>query len=262
MIFKTNFIAIPINTEIATFVLMRLSWKEIMKPYPPSSLISIASAPYRRADLFAYFKARFKLQVDPAFRVILARRLLNDSARVLDLGCGQGLLASWLRAAQISSNTSQWPTSIYGIERSAGDIHRAQRALLSDNAGGIKLTFKTCDLRTAELPDNDATVLLDVLHYLDYSAQEELLRRIKSALIKDGLLLTRIGDADGGLRFHFSTWFDKTVLFTRGDGFAPLYCRPLREWLSFFSSLHFKTEIIPMKKGTPFANVMLLSRAQ
>lgn len=60
---------------------------------PPAA---ISVAPGR----FAYHFARGKLGGDPVFLALLERGLLSDRARILDLGCGQGLLAAWLLAAR------------------------------------------------------------------------------------------------------------------------------------------------------------------
>jgi 2-polyprenyl-3-methyl-5-hydroxy-6-metoxy-1,4-benzoquinol methylase len=67
---------------------------------PNTALLDAACEPYRNAGRFAYYFARGKLRGDPVYRAILESGLLLGRARVLDLGCGQGLLAAWLRAAE------------------------------------------------------------------------------------------------------------------------------------------------------------------
>ena len=62
-----------------------------------ASLIGAASAYYRPAGQFAWRFARGKLAGDPAYRALLAQGLLAGRSRLLDLGCGQGLLAAWLQ---------------------------------------------------------------------------------------------------------------------------------------------------------------------
>ena len=72
-------------------------------------LLDFACEPYRRAGRFAYHFARGKLGSDPVFRAILEHGLLTDRVRILDLGCGQGLLTAWLKAAQLCYQTGSWP---------------------------------------------------------------------------------------------------------------------------------------------------------
>ena len=62
------------------------------------ALLDAASAPYRRAGPFAWRFARGKLGMDPVFRYLLCEGLIPPHAHVLDIGCGQGLLASLLRS--------------------------------------------------------------------------------------------------------------------------------------------------------------------
>ncbi|MDQ2927836.1 MAG: methyltransferase type 11, partial [Pseudomonadota bacterium] len=63
------------------------------------TLVETASAPYARGGRFALHFARGKLRWDPVFHHLIGRGLVGPSSRVLDIGCGQGLLASLLAAA-------------------------------------------------------------------------------------------------------------------------------------------------------------------
>src|ERR1700761_6316296 len=102
------------------------------------SLINKASAPYRQAGRFAYRFARGKLSADPVFTALLERGLLRGHDRILDLGCGQGLLSNWLRSAHDDYRIGSWPIgwpppptpkSIRGIELMLRDVERARDAL-------------------------------------------------------------------------------------------------------------------------------------
>jgi SAM-dependent methyltransferase len=228
-----------------------------------NALVETASAPYRPAGRFAWHFARGKLSADPVFTALLARGLIPDAARVLDLGCGQGLLAAWLRAAEQVHARGAWPAQwpgapravrVHGIELMASDVRRAQAAL------GADADIIRGDVRNAGLPNADVVVILDVLHYLDYAAQEDVLARVRSALAPRGLLLLRVGDADGGLPFRISAWVDRAVTFVRGHRLERLYCRPLAQWRAMLERLGFRVEVLPMSQGTPFANVLLVGR--
>jgi SAM-dependent methyltransferase len=226
-------------------------------------LIDRASQPYRTAGRFAYHFARGKLGGDPMFLNILARDLIPDKARILDLGCGQGLLAAWLLAARQLHQAGEWPAGwpvpgqaadIRGVDLLHSDVQRAQAAL------GKPARFEQGDMREVDFGQADVVVIMDVLHYVDIPAQEEILRRVRAALPANGLLLTRVGDAGAGLRFRLSNWVDRSVAFFRGVRLPPTHCRPLQEWIQAVESLGFSVETAGMNGDLPFANVMLIAR--
>ncbi|MGH9649744.1 MAG: hypothetical protein ACRD3I_04650, partial [Terriglobales bacterium] len=147
----------------------------------------------------AWHFARGKLARDPAFLGLLERGLIPDNARILDLGCGQGLLASWLLSARALFEAGHWPTqwpaapkpkAYRGVELMPRDVRRARRAL------GGRAEFVSADLRTADFGKSDAVVILDVLHYIEYSAQGDVLSRVRDALVPAR------GAADAGGKRH------------------------------------------------------------
>jgi hypothetical protein len=227
------------------------------------ALLDAASAPYRSAGRFAWHFARGKLSRDPIFFGLLERGVIPDADRLVDLGCGQGLLASWLRAARDLYEQGAWPVTwpappklgtIWGLELMTKDVGRARAAL------GDAAQFAVGDIRDADVGAADAVVILDVLHYIDYAAQEAVLRRVRAALPAKGVFVTRVGDAAGGLPFRLSNWVDHTAAFLRGHRLVEFHCRPLRDWQATLEDLGFSVETTPMCQGTPFDNVMLVAR--
>lgn len=233
-----------------------------------TSLVNSAAAPYRVAGTYAWRFARGKLGGDPAFAALLSRGLLTGRTRLLDIGCGQGLLTAWLLAAQGAQQQGRWPAGwpaapafshVRGIELMAHDVRRADQALQHAVQAG-QASFVAADMCAADFGAVDAVVILDVLHYVPIPAQDEVLRRVRAALSPDGVLLLRIGDAAAGLPFKISNWVDFVVTTLRGHRMTRLHCRPLAEWQQALCALGFKVEILPMSCGTPFANVMLVAR--
>jgi SAM-dependent methyltransferase len=225
-------------------------------------LLRAASDPYRVAGRYAYHYARGKLAHDPVFEAILARGLLTRCARVLDLGCGQGLLAALLVAARGAWNSGAWPdhwppapqpSIIRGIELVARYVERAHRALM------CRAEFVSGDVRIVDFGSADGIVILDVLHYLDYADQRAILQRAHKALSGGGILLLRVGNAAGGIRFALGKWVDQMVLLVSGRGLKALHCRSLAEWRNLLSSTGFASETVPMNSGTPFANVLIIA---
>lgn len=225
-----------------------------------NALIDHAAARYRRAGRFAFHWGRSKLRHDPVFVEILARGLLNGRRTILDLGCGQGLLAAWLRsAAQLATQwPSQWPAPpqpqrIVGIDLMPGDIDRARRALQGE------AEFAVGDIRATAFEPSEAVVILDVLHYIEVEAQLAVLHRVRAALPSDGVLVTRIGNAAGGFGFRFSVWVDRVMLWLRGHRNSRLYTHSLPQWQSMLRQCGFDSEAFPIDAG-PFANVLLVAR--
>lgn len=230
-----------------------------------AALIDAAAAPYRQAGHFAWHFARGKIRADPAFMGLLRRGLIAPDARVLDLGCGQGLLASTLLAAASLHTRGHWPADwptapsgvqVRGIELMYRDVERAQRAI-----GSLAL-IEQGDIRAVPFGAADAVVILDVLHYIPQEDQDAVLARVRAALTSDGMLLLRVADASAGLRFKVGSWVDRAVIVARGHGLQELHCRPLEEWIATLERLGFRVAAVPMSEGTPFANVLLVGRCR
>ena len=124
-------------------------------------LIDRATTPYRAAGRFAWHFARGKLGADPVFAGLLEHGLIPDQARVLDIGCGQGLLASWLLSAHAMHAAGDWPAhwpaapaprALHGIELMPKDVERARRAL------GDAAVFTAADMCRADFGEADAVI--------------------------------------------------------------------------------------------------------
>lgn len=228
-----------------------------------------ACEPYRRAGRFAWHFARGKLGRDPVFRGLLERGDLAGRGRVVDIGCGQGLLASLLQTCADAAEQGRWPaawapapraTAYTGIELMPRDVHRAQASV-----GHLALAprFVCADMRRAELPDCDLVVILDVLHYVNHHDQAELLARVRRALGTDGRLVMRVGDMASPRGFAASQWVDRVVTLVRGHRVPPTWGRRVADWKQLLQSLGFaRVQVVPMSRGTPFANVMLVAEGR
>ena len=230
-------------------------------------LLDLATEPYRHTGLFNYHWARGKLWGDPIFAALLERPVLPDGARILDLGCGRGLLAAWLLGAERLAALGEWRTSpapptglrFRGIELMEREAICGNQAL--QPLHGERVQLSGGDMRDTELGDTDVIAILDVLHYVSYADQDRMLDRIRAALSAGGLFVTRIGDADGGMRFAFSQAVDACMAFIQGHRLARMWCRPLPQWTRALERRGFAVEAVPMSGGTPFANIMLIARA-
>jgi SAM-dependent methyltransferase len=225
------------------------------------ALANDAAVRYRPAGRFAYHFARGKLTRDAAFAHILEHGLLARSGRILDLGCGQGLLAALLEAARAHRDAwpSDWPlppdpAAYLGIDVHRRDIDRARQSV-----DGIA-RFACADIRSTTFEPADTIVLLDVLHYFDFDAQNEVLSRARAALDGDGMLLLRVADESSTSRHRFTIAVDRIVMALRRHRVGRLYARPLTAWIRALEALDFEVTATPMPSGLPFANVLLVAR--
>ena len=227
------------------------------------ALVAAASAPYRPSGRHAYHFARNKLGGDAVFRHVLEHGLIAPGARILDLGCGQGLLASVLRAAGRAAQEGRWPAGwapapvdahVTGIELMAHDVARAETAL------GADATIICGDMREAAFPPADVVVIFDALHYLGAAEQDQVLERVRGALGPGGTLLLRVGDTAARRRFAFGQWVDRITMAVRGGGFGQLTGRPVAGWRDSLVRLGFDVDVYPMSGRPPFANLLLVGR--
>ena len=230
-----------------------------------TALHAAACAPYRPVSRWAWHWARGKLQHDPVFRGLLERGDLPAGARVVDIGCGQGLIASLLQACDDAQRGGHWPDAwpvrssaiaYTGIELMQKDVARAAAAL---STLPLAPRFVCADMCAAALPECDVMVILDVLHYVDHTAQDSVLRRVRDALAPRGRLLLRVGDAGAIRGFAASQWVDRIVTRARGHRVPPTWGRPLRAWIASLQGLGFTVRAVPQSQGTPFANVLLIA---
>ena len=229
-----------------------------------------ATVPYKKGGSFAWHFARGKLRRDPVFRGLLEGGLIGaQHRRVLDIGCGQGLFASLLASMSRMQQQGRWPSSwsatpvaadYTGIELMPRDVARAEASI-----GHLQPVPRLvcADMCSAALPACDLVVILDVLHYVNLEAQEGVLQRVRDALQRGGnahaRLLLRVGDAASRRGFVISQWVDRMVTRVRGHKVSPTWGRPLADWAALLQRLGFRVKSIPMSKGTPFANVLLVA---
>lgn len=229
------------------------------------ALVDATAMRYKACGEFTWRMVRGKLLGDPIFRHILAEGLIIPGSRAVDLGCGRGLLAALMLAADDMHRHGRWPSSwraapvavqVHGIDRNAADIHCARLAL------GDAAHLMQADVRDVRLGFADVVVVLDLLHYLPRSDQQRLLQNARAAMTRDGLLIVRVGDAAGGWRFRVSSWIDRIVVYAREREWIDLHTRSLSDWTQLLMDSGFRLEPPrPMSEGTPFANALLLARA-
>jgi SAM-dependent methyltransferase len=224
----------------------------LARPYAFKQLVAQAAAPYRRCGRFAWRWASGKLAGDTLFHTLVEQQLVPPAAHVLDLGCGQGLLAAWVLTAAEHALLPA-PASWRGLDLNPRDIGHAQAAW------GAHASFSCANICDTAFGKADLITVMDVLHYLPHAAQTQVLQRIAQALPAGGRLLLRVGDAEAGWAFRWSRWVDQLVILARSGRLCSLYPRSLPAWQQQLHALGFRVRALPRDGQRGFANVLLIA---
>lgn len=161
-----------------------------------------------------------KWRLDPLYRRLLDDPVLHG--RVLDLGCGSGLVTA-IAAADDRVDT------YLGIDLDADKLHLAEAWQCDLEADRLRHRLRLAHLPAASIEDGwDTVCCLDVLHYWPREDQVDLLRWAGERLAPDGRLILREGVATAGDAGRvgrgeaFTTWIGlnprrKPVFLDRAD---------------------------------------------
>ena len=190
-----------------------------------------------------------KLRTDPLYTA-LASNLRGSKLPLLDLGCGLGLSAFFLRAEGIE-------VPIHGLDYDSRKIESARRA--NGLAGDHDLSFSHHDARNG-LPDHTGNVsILDILQFFTADEQETLLKNAAHCVAPGGILVIRSGLRDESWRFKITVlgdWLAKATFWMKA---APTHYPTAEDFqrdLSPFGSVR----ISPLWGKTPFNNHLIVLR--
>ena len=187
-----------------------------------------------------------KLRTDPLYTA-LAETLRCSPLPLLDLGCGLGVLAFFLRSHGIG-------VAIHGLDYDSRKIEAAQ--LAAETAGTTGVTFARHDARTG-LPAHHGNVsILDILQFFTPAAQETLINSAVSRVAPGGMLVIRSGLRDSSLRFKITVAGDLLAKATFWMKAAPSHY-PTAEDFQRILSPYGKLKITPLWGRTPFNNHLI-----
>ena len=210
-----------------------------------SSLLRQAAGRYRRWPNLYYY-AMGKIALDPAYPAV-AKILSNSTLPLLDLGCGIGLLAVYLRARGHRSPIAGW------------DVDQQKIEVAKIVLPGSTESFHVGDATDFREHCGDV-VMLDVLHYFSDEAQQRLLKKLAASIAPRGVALIRLALNEPNWRFAATKAEERFVHFTRWIRVRGWNFPTRQEVLVPFAQEGFAVEIRPMWGWTPFNSHLLTIR--
>ncbi|HEY5035532.1 MAG TPA: class I SAM-dependent methyltransferase, partial [Chthoniobacterales bacterium] len=169
---------------------------------------------------------------------------------LIDIGCGVGLLAFYLRERNFQP-------PVVGLDRDRRKIERAHAVVRQSGYRELKFLEQNANNPISERGN---IVLFDLLHYLSPNEQAELLERLAARVAPGGMLVIRDCPRDGNARFwltHLAERFAQTTTWNVG---VPLHF-PIREKIcAAFPPNEFSSSIEPLWGRTPFNNHLFIFR--
>ena len=174
----------------------------------PDSRLSVERARLRVAGRFSshWFRSysRSKMKSDPVFESVLSDLRPLDGP-ILEFGCGQGVLAFYLKERGLER-------SVRGLDRDPARIRSAQK-MADRYYKGIR--FEVGDVREAVEDFTGHVVIADVLQYLSRDDQARAIGAAAKCVPEGGRLIIRTAIRDGSWRFRIQRVADVLVRIVR-----------------------------------------------
>lgn len=192
---------------------------------------------------------RGKLRRDEIYPA--AWELLRSSAKpILDVGCGVGLLAFYLR-----ERGGRQP--VLGVDVDARKIGQGSRIA---EARYDDVEFRHEDVQNS-LPEFCGNItLFDVLHYLPVAKQKALLSQLAPCVAPGGLLIIRDCPRDKRLRFWMTWLAEKFAQAISWNVNRPLHFPSRASIDECFTVEEFERESRPLWGSSPFNNHLFIFR--
>jgi len=188
-----------------------------------------------------------KRGTDPVYGAV-AECLGGSGLPLLDVGCGLGVLAFYLRE-------NGYMGSMVGVDYDMRKIVEARRVV--EKCGFSGMEFMVADARDG-LPEQMGNVtILDILQFFDKAGQEKVLREAAKRVGPGGVLVMRSGLRAKNWRYRVTVamdWVARGVRWMKGKP----DCYPDAAFLSgVLEDCGLCGEIKPMWGRTPFNNYLV-----
>ena len=189
-----------------------------------------------------------KLRTDPVYAAV-EKELVTSGLPLLDVGCGMGLLAHWMRAVGHKA-------MVVGFDFDERKIHSAVEMArhLTDT------DFAVGDARSSMPEHAGDVVILDILQYFEESEQDLLLRQAAQRVATGGKLVIRSGLNSDSWRYRVTMICDYIAHGTLWMKSAPQRYPTAEQFQRVLGAAGLEVKISPLWGNTPFNNHLIVAQ--
>ena len=194
----------------------------------------------------AYANVRFSIMRPTLLSVM--DLLLPDEGRILDVGCGFGLFASYFGQTQPGRR-------IVGVDPNARRVELARHVAKTVGVQGqSRHSFHVGDVRDAALSGPfDGIYVLDVMHHIPDLDQLPVLERLRDLLAPGGVLVIKDITTEPHYQLLFTKLLDRVMVGLD----EPLAYRHHRTWGEMLASIGFKVRMVRVPDVLPYPHVVI-----
>lgn len=184
-----------------------------------------------------------KLATDPLYPAV-HKVIQSTTAPLLDVGCGMGVLAFYLRQRG-------WSYPIIGVDYDPRKITTA--CSLAEGFGGV-LEFSHGDAGVSLPAHSGSVTVLDILQYFQSNTRDAMLRQCADRVSADGVLVIRTGIMDDTRRFRVTRFMDRMAAMANWMKASPVLYPTSDELCLVLKNAGLSGEFTPLWGRTPFNN--------
>lgn len=193
----------------------------------------------------------WKLRTDPVYRVVCQALQGADDLPLLDLGCGAGLLAFYLKEHGYAG-------PMHGVDIDGPKIEVAKAIA---GAWQCDATFDCMDFRDVREGRTGHVTMLDVLLFVPGQMQRELLARAAMFVGGvNGVLVVRSGIGDGSWRHRMTNAMDHVACLLGWMPVKPVKYPSSEIFREVLEPMGFDVEFRPLWGRMPFNNHVIIAR--
>lgn len=170
-------------------------------------------------------------------------------SNIVDIGCGYGILANYLALTDPACK-------VRGLDIDPLRIQKARQSI----GDRTNIAFDTMDFMVADFSRTTAVLLIDVMHYFNYTQQDEVIRTIASQLNAGAIFIFRTPDTKPRWRFYWNYMHEAIMIGSSitKTASASLFFRNSEGLLDVLKQNGFAVKIYPNKSIFPYSDTLYI----